>query len=75
MARPFKVFIPEQKEQFGVVARSLRLSTESAGTQTPAVLSIKIAKVQENVQWENEGKRFLLKYILWLPMQSLWTSL
>jgi len=51
------------------------VSTESAGTQTPAVLSIKIAKVQENVQWENEGKRFLLKYILWLPMQSLWTSL
>ena len=25
MARPFKVFIPEKKEQFGVVARSLRL--------------------------------------------------
>lgn len=25
MARPFKVLIPEQKEQFGVVARSLRL--------------------------------------------------
>jgi len=29
MARPFKVFIPEQKEQFGVVARSLRLLRDS----------------------------------------------
>jgi len=25
MARPFKVFIPEQKKQFGVVAKSLQL--------------------------------------------------
>ena len=29
MARPFKVLIPEQKEQFGVVARSLRVLRDS----------------------------------------------
>ena len=29
MARPFKVLIPEQKEQFGVVARSLRMLRDS----------------------------------------------
>ena len=29
MARPFKVLIPEQKEQFGVVARSLRVMRDS----------------------------------------------
>ena len=29
MSRPFKVLIPEQKEQFGVVARSLRVLRDS----------------------------------------------
>ena len=29
MARPFKVLVPEQKEQFGVVARNLRLLRDS----------------------------------------------
>ena len=29
MARPFKVLMPEQKEQFGVVARSLRVLRDS----------------------------------------------
>lgn len=29
MARPFKVLIPDQKDQFGVVARSLRVLRDS----------------------------------------------
>ena len=32
--------------------------SKSAGTQSSAVLSIKIAKVQEDVEWENGGKYF-----------------
>ena len=56
-------FIEHYQQQKNV---SDKHSDKSAGTQSSAVSSIKIAKVQEDVEWENGGKKYLDFMAAWL---------
>lgn len=59
MARPFKVLIPEQKEQFGVVARSLRVLRDSIQKRCGFKSSFKIFLTDGTVVDNEEYFAFL----------------